>query len=191
MKTARNTNISPVRKLKVQRDLDHWRAAERNIRAQLRTTETGGKESTNYLWVQGMLWGLPLEICRSWPWAAVKALPPLLPSAQEWLLHWLCANLCFYKSSILPCRMQTAPKGSMAALQVLMATPQGRLRDKVKDNYLRWNILSCCNSFRQIPAKHLPPPTLQAELSPTKFPSHSHLKLFPKTMPCPSWSQRD
>lgn len=64
MKTVRNPNISPVRKRKVQRDLDHGRVAERNIRSQQRTTKTGGKESTNNLWVQGMLWGLPLAISR-------------------------------------------------------------------------------------------------------------------------------
>lgn len=64
MKTVRNPNISLVRKLKVQRDLDHGRVAERNIRAQQKTIKTGGKESTNDLWVQGMLWGLPLAISR-------------------------------------------------------------------------------------------------------------------------------
>lgn len=59
----RNPNISPVRKLKVQRDLDHWRAAERNIRAQPRATKTGGKEpkKNSKNWVQRMLWGLPME----------------------------------------------------------------------------------------------------------------------------------
>lgn len=56
--------------------------------------------------------GLPLAISRYWSWAAVEALPPLLPPAQEWCLCWLRAKLCFYKSSVLPCRIQTSPKGT-------------------------------------------------------------------------------
>ena len=114
-----------------------------------------------------MLWGLNAEICSNSP----------LGCRAESKACTGCVQICASINHQLPPAEHSL--GSVATLWMLMATRQGRLRQKVEENYLGWNIWSCSNSFRWIPAKHVPPPALQAELSPTKFTSPSYHKLFP------------
>lgn len=190
MKTVRNPNISPAGKLKVHRDLDHWRAAERNIRAQPRTAKTGDKESTNYLWVQGMLSGLPLEI--AWNWAlscseSIASTPGFCSGVTSALDYMkICASIN-HQLSLQNADASKREHGSSAGA---CGNTAGQAKRKSKGKLSKMEYLVLLQLIQTNSSKTSLFP-LQAELSPTKFTSRSHRKLFPKTMPCPSWSQRD